>query len=98
MSDSGQTSGSAHDPWDAPYFGAPIYLSYPVFRGTVPGAVNGALTFRGQAAPDHPAPSEPRSDPAPTAQQVELGHTVPAPSPTPTPRRRGWLARLFGAR
>jgi hypothetical protein len=24
-----------HDPWDAPYFGAPVYLIYPAFAAPV---------------------------------------------------------------
>lgn len=93
MSDSGPSFGSAHDPWDAPYFGAPVYLTYPAFRGTAPGAVNGAVRFRAQAEPHPAAPLEPASDPAPPARQVE-----PTLAPIQAPRRRGWLARLFGGR
>jgi hypothetical protein len=96
MSDSRQTSGPASDPWDAPYFGAPIYLSYPVFRRTAPGAVNGAVTYREQTAPNHTVPVEPMSNLVPTEQLGEPASMEPAP--LPAPRRRGWFARLFGAR
>jgi hypothetical protein len=26
-----QSAPVGHDPWDAPYFGAPVYLTYPAF-------------------------------------------------------------------
>jgi hypothetical protein len=97
MSSNRQTSGSAYDPWDAPYFGAPIYLGYPAFRGAL-GAVNGSVTFRDQATPNPTASAQPRSDPTPTAQQIEPDPTEPTPPSAPAPRRRGWFARLFGAR
>ena len=98
MSDSGPSFGSAHDPWDAPYFGAPVYLSYPVFRGAAPGAVNGVVAFHGQMEPNYAAPVESLSDHTPTTQQVEPAPAEPTAPPTPAPRRRGWFSRLFGAR
>jgi hypothetical protein len=91
MSDSGPSFGSAHDPWDAPYFGAPIYLAYPAFRAPSSGAVNGVATFRAQAGQPVAAPMDSPAALIPPAQGIEL-------APAPTPRRRGWLARLFGAR
>jgi len=94
MSDSGPSFGSVHDPWDAPYFGAPVYFTYPAFRRAAPGAVNGAVTVRAQAEPSPIASVEPPVVPAPPVWQAEPAPTEPAP----TPRRRGWLARLFGAR
>ena len=91
MSDSGPSFGSAHDPWDAPYFGAPIYLAYPAFQAPPPGSVNGVATFRAQAEPHLAAPEEPPAAPTSPVQRIE-------PASAPTLRRRGWLARLFGAR
>jgi hypothetical protein len=91
MSDSGPSFGSAHDPWDAPYFGAPIYLAYPAFQASSPGAVNGIATFRAQAEQHLAAPIDSPAAPISPVQRIEL-------APAPTPRRRGWLARLFGAR
>jgi hypothetical protein len=91
MSDSGPSFGSAHDPWDAPYFGAPVYLAYPAFQATAPGSGNGVATFRAEAEQHRAAPVDPPAAPISPAQRIE-------PALPPTLRRRGWLARLFGAR
>jgi hypothetical protein len=49
-----------YDPWDAPYFGAPVYLIYPAFVASVtvtapPPAATGAAAPMASAKPE-PAP------------------------------------------
>jgi hypothetical protein len=34
-----QSAPVGHDPWDAPYFGAPVYLTYPDFAVAAPPLV-----------------------------------------------------------
>lgn len=82
------------DPWDAPYFGAPVYLRFPDHStsvkadGVSPGEMapatksqNDGLYQDYQEATPHAT----QAPPAPVSSQVALA-------------RRNWLARLFRAR
>lgn len=88
-----QQASVAYDPWDAPYFGAPVYLAYPGFvardAGSAPERSNGA-------APPAPATEERR--PSETVTPVAATSVSAAAAPCAETRRRGWLARLFGGR
>jgi hypothetical protein len=67
--------GTSADPWDAPYFGAPVYLAYRAVR---PGAVDGAspritdewvrFPFLGGPVYDGFPPFEPGAHAAPTGE------------------------------
>ncbi|HEX9037365.1 MAG TPA: hypothetical protein VF808_10285 [Ktedonobacterales bacterium] len=77
-----QSAPVGHDPWDAPYFGGPVYLTYPAFAvAAPPPAVE-------VSRPVASAPAEPALVAAPP----------PAMASAAAPARRGWLARLFGRR
>jgi hypothetical protein len=102
-----RASVPAADPWDAPYFGGPIYFRYPAFPVAVaaltcPAAQLDVMPAAPSVAPT-PAPDSLIS-PAPSAPPVALETSGP-PAAIPatasiqasTPRRRGWLARLFRA-
>jgi hypothetical protein len=72
-----------YDPWDAPYFGAPVYLIYPAFAAPV------TVTAPPPAAADVGAPiASAKPEPA----------LVAAASPVAVAPARGWLSRLFGRR
>ena len=82
----------AVDPWDAPYFGARVYFSYPPFQH----AVAPAAAPLAPASPS-PAPEPARPDVAPV-QPVAHSSADDATSllaETPAPVRRGWLSRLL---
>jgi hypothetical protein len=99
------------DPWDAPYFGGPVYFRYPAFPVAV--AALAAPAAQLDAMPDAPSgiptptPSSPSALPDPPAIQETRGPLAATPAtpaapvtastPAPTPPRRGWLARLFRA-
>lgn len=99
-----QLPGSEYDPWDAPFFGAPVYLSYPVYRAAAPDVMKSADGSGTQAESARALDADPRADLTPAVRQVTRDHQVtrehaePAIPPAGTAQRRGWLARLFGAR
>jgi hypothetical protein len=83
------------DPWDAPYFGGPVYFHYPAFPvaaaaqlDETPAAPAGGL-LAPSALSASPVAVETAGPPAATPA---LAGTL-----APPPRRRGWLARLFRA-
>jgi hypothetical protein len=82
------------DPWDAPYFGAPVYLSYdPTHVPSRPEQPSPARIVE-------PAGSSPVVAASPPALASAAAATVASPpasgAPAPPPPRQGWLARLFG--
>ncbi len=71
------------DPWDAPYFGAPVYLAYRAQPLACPSAEWVAPMAVASLAPGE------------TADAARVAATPAAPKPRrATPN---WLARLFGA-
>ena len=93
------------DPWDAPYFGGPIYFRYPDFPGTSQAVQAGAPARAHDPVPADPplaalvviveAMTESSSE---SADEAEVSTTAlpPAGTSPPAKSRRSWLARLFG--
>ena len=82
----------AADPWDAPYFGARVYFSYPSFQH----AVAPAAAPLAPASPS-PAPKPARADVAPVQPGAHstVDEAASVLAVTPAPARRGWLSRLL---
>ena len=93
------------DPWDAPYFGGPVYFRYHDFPGTSQVVQAGAPARAHDPVPADPplaalaviveAVTESSSESADEAQ-VSTTALLPAATPPPAKSRRSWLARLFG--
>jgi hypothetical protein len=82
----------AADPWDAPYFGARVYFSYPPFQH----AVAPAAAPLAPASPP-PVPELVRADVAPAQPGAHstVDEAASVLAETPAPARRGWLSRLL---
>ena len=85
------------DPWDAPYFGAPVYFRYPDYPVGVADLKASAPTRA--SVPSAGASAVPVAVPPPvTVAPQGVSSSLEAPTANPLPARRGFFARLFGRR
>lgn len=91
------TTAQPADPWDAPYFGAPVYFRYPDYPVGVANLKASAPTKA--RVPSAGASAVPVAEPPPMAVASQgVSPSLEAPTATPLPARRGFFARLFGRR
>ena len=77
-------------PWDAPYFGAPVYFSY---SSQVVPRLASAPSLGSSNSSDGK-----QSLPAPVNVEITSATRVQVVAGASTTRKRNWLARLFGSR
>jgi hypothetical protein len=73
------------DPWDAPYFGAPVYLAYQAAPMPAPATVPAGLAADPWDAPYFGAPAFFRYPDYPVAVAVPAGAPVASELPMPEP-------------
>jgi hypothetical protein len=82
----------AVDPWDAPYFGARVYFSFPPFQYAVAPA---AVPLAPASPPPAPEPARPGVAPVQPVAHSTVDEAASVLAEAPAPARHGWLSRLF---
>ena len=84
----------AVDPWDAPYFGARVYFSFPRFQHTA-AAPAAAAPLAPASPPPAPEPARPGVAPVQPVAHSTVDEAASVLAEAPAPARHGWLSRLF---